>query len=133
MYAEPEGIDYIIIKVKESVINGGYGGNLYETTRRAWRAKLETAMPYRYVLSVVGGIVQEVYSVSRWYTSPDNAPRIEFEGQVAEFNIRNLFVGKMRCIRILLCPRQCGDSQQAVQRWRRCILQNQRSSNTLNL
>ena len=70
VYAEPEGIDYIIIKVKESVINGDRGGNLYETTRRAWRAKLETAMPYRYVLSVVGGVVQEVYKVSRWYTSP---------------------------------------------------------------
>lgn len=104
VYAEPEGIDYIIIKVKESVINGDRGGNLYETTRRAWRAKLETAMPYRYVLSVVGGVVQEVYKVSRWYTSPENATRIEFEGTVAEFNIRNLFVGKM----IPECYRQKG-------------------------
>lgn len=26
VYAEPEGIDYIIIKVKESVINGEHGG-----------------------------------------------------------------------------------------------------------
>ena len=104
VYAEPEGVDYIIIKVKESVINGDRGGNLYETTRRAWRAKLETAMPYRYVLSVVGGVVQEVYSVSRWYTSPEYAPRIEFEGTVAEFNIRNLFVGKM----IPECYRQKG-------------------------
>lgn len=104
VYAEPEGIDYIIIKVKESVINGDRGGNLYETTRRAWRAKLETAMPYRYVLSVVGGVVQEVYKVSRWYTSSEYAPRIEFEGQVAEFDIRNLFVGKM----IPECYRQKG-------------------------
>lgn len=104
VYAEPEGIDYIIIKVKESVINGDRGGNLYETTRRAWRAKLETAMPYRYVLSVVGGVVQEVYKVSRWYTSPEEAPRIEFEGTVAEFDIRNLFVGKM----IPECYRQKG-------------------------
>lgn len=104
VYAEPEGVDYIIIKVKESVINGDRGGNLYETTRRAWRAKLETAMPYRYVLSVVGGVVQEVYKVSRWYTSPEYAPRIEFEGTVAEFDIRNLFVGKM----IPECYRQKG-------------------------
>ena len=104
VYAEPEGIDYIIIKVKENVINGDRGGNLYETTRRAWRAKLETAKPYKYVLSVVGGIVQEVYSVSRWYTSPTDAPRIEFEGEVAEFNVRNLFVGRM----IPECYRQKG-------------------------
>lgn len=104
VYAEPEGVDYIIIKVKESVINGDRGGNLYETTRRAWRAKLETAMPYRYVLSVVGGVVQEVYKVSRWYTSSEYAPRIEFEGTVAEFDIRNLFVGKM----IPECYRQKG-------------------------
>ena len=104
VYAEPEGIDYIIIKVKESVINGEHGGSLYETTRKAWRARLESAMPYKYVLSVVGGIVQEVYHVSRWYTSPTYAPRIEFEGEVAEFNIRNLFVGKM----IPECYRQKG-------------------------
>ena len=104
VYAEPEGIDYIIIKVKENVINGDRGGNLYETTRRAWHAKLETAMPYKYVLSVVGGVVQEVYKVSRWYTSPTDAPRIEFEGEVAEFSVRNLFVGKM----IPECYRQKG-------------------------
>ena len=39
VYAEPEGIDYIIIKVKENVINGDRGGDLYDTTRRAWHAK----------------------------------------------------------------------------------------------
>ncbi len=104
VYAEPEGIDYIIIKVKESVINGERGGSRYETTRKAWRAKLESAMPYQYVLSVVGGIVQEVYHVTRWYTSPTDASRIEFEGEVAEFNVRNLFVGKM----IPECYRQKG-------------------------
>lgn len=47
VYAEPEGIDYIIIKVKESVINSDRGGSLYEATRRAWHAKLESAMPYK--------------------------------------------------------------------------------------
>jgi hypothetical protein len=104
VYDEPEGIDYIIIKVKESVINGERDGNLYETTRKAWHAKLENAMPYKYVLSVVGGIVQEVYHVSRWYTCPTNASRIEFEGVVAEFNVRNLFIGKM----IPECYRQKG-------------------------
>ena len=104
VYAEPEGIDYIIIKVKENVINGERGGDLYDTTRRAWHAKLETAMPYKYVLSVVGGVVQEVYKVSHWYTSPTDAPRIEFEGEVAEFSVRNLFVGKM----IPECYRQKG-------------------------
>ena len=104
VYAEPEGIDYIIIKVKESSIIDGRGGSLYEATRRAWRAKLESAMPYKYVLSVVGGIVKEVYHVSRWYTSPTEAPRIEFDGEEAEFSVRDLFVGKM----IPECYRQKG-------------------------
>lgn len=45
VYEESDDIDYIIIKVKESVINGEHGGDLYETTLKAWRAKLETAMP----------------------------------------------------------------------------------------
>lgn len=95
VYAEPDDIDYIIIKVKGNVINGDRGVSLYEATRRAWRAKLESAMPYKYVLSVVGGIVKEVYHVLRWYTSPTEAPRIEFDGEVAEFSVRNLFIGKM--------------------------------------
>lgn len=95
VYEESNDIDYIIIKVKESVINDEHGGDLYETTRKAWRAKLETAMPYKYVLSVLGGIVHEVYHVSRLYISPNYAARIEFEGEVAESKIRSLFIGKM--------------------------------------
>ena len=52
----------------------------------------------------MGGIVHEVYQVSRWYTSPNYAARIEFEGEVAEFKIRSLFIGKM----IPECHRQKG-------------------------
>lgn len=78
-YNEPEE-DYVIIKTSENAIENN--GNLYEATRRSWYAKLETAKKYKYVLSVIKGVVQEVYEVSKWYTSPTEAHRIEFDGCV---------------------------------------------------
>ena len=104
VYEEPKDIDYIIIKVKESCINGDRGGSLYEATRRAWHARLESAMPYKYVLSVVGGVVKEVWHVTRWYVSTTEAPRIEFEGEQADYSIREQFLSKM----IPECYRQKG-------------------------
>ncbi len=93
-YEEPEGIDYIIIKTKNSTIE--INGSLYEATRRAWKLKLDTANQYPYVISTIDGIVKEVYKVDRWYLSDINDPksRIQFDGVVAPNNIRTLFINK---------------------------------------
>jgi len=77
-YKEPEE-DYIIIKTTPEVVSSR--GNLYDATRIAWRASLKKAKKYKYVLSVIYGIVQEVYEVTSWYTSKTEAPRVEFEGK----------------------------------------------------
>ena len=99
IYEEPDNIEYIIIKTSNSAIQSN--GNLYEATRRAWYAKLERAKNVRYVLSVINGIVREVYEVDEWCQSPVATSRIEFTGKPACDEIANLFKNKMipKCYR----------------------------------
>ena len=70
-------------------------GSLYDATRRAWRANLERASKIKIVLSVIGGIVREVYEVDEWYQSAEANNRIEFSGKVANDDVANIFRGKM--------------------------------------
>lgn len=77
-YSEPSE-DYIIIKTTTEAIN--IGGSLYEATRKSWVASLDRAQKYQYVLSVVYGIVKEVYEVSKWYKEANG--RVAFEGKTA--------------------------------------------------
>lgn len=76
-YDEPSE-DYIIIKTTNEAIEEN--GSLYEATRQAWRASLDKANQYKYVLAVVYGIVREVYEVSRWYRC-QGSDRIAFDGE----------------------------------------------------
>lgn len=93
IYEEPEGIDYVIIKTSNNAIQ--INGSLYEATRRAWRAKLDRARNIKFALSVIGGIVREVYEVDQWYQSPESENRIEFNGKPACDEIANQLRGKM--------------------------------------
>ncbi len=90
IYTEPSNLDYVIIKTKESTVENE---GLYDATRKAWHAKLSTAEPYKYALSVVSGIVREVYEVEKWKMFGDD--RIGFEGHPAPNNIADWFKGKM--------------------------------------
>lgn len=100
-YAEPEDIDYLIIKTSEGRVNyciedyqlQTYQDGLYEATRAAWRLSLSKAQKYKYVLSVIGGIVKEVYEVEQWLPS-EHEGRIEFEGHIAQKDIRDYFYNK---------------------------------------
>lgn len=85
VYNEPED-KYIIIKTTPNVINNE--GSLYEATRKAWRADLKRAKKYKYVLSVVYGIVLEIYKVDNWYTCPSG--RIAFNGSPTNDPISSL-------------------------------------------
>lgn len=93
VYEEPTDLDYVIIKTTRNVVS--ISGDLYEATRRAWRASLDRASKVKIVLSVISGIVCEVYEVSEWYRSPESDARIEFHGKVANDDVANLFRGKM--------------------------------------
>lgn len=78
VYTEPE-VDYILIKVRSAVLAEKFN-NLYETTRKAWRADLNNAKNYNYVISAVDGIVRGVYTELTWYDSIEQN-RIEFIGK----------------------------------------------------
>lgn len=80
VYNEPQE-DYIIIKTTPEVVSSR--GNLYNATRVAWKASLKKAKKYKYVLSVIYGIVQEVYEVIAWSNSKTEVNRIEFEGEIS--------------------------------------------------
>lgn len=84
VYFEPKE-DYIIIKTTPGAIQ--VHGGLYEATRKAWTASLNRAKKYKYVLSVVYGVVREVYEVERWYSVCD---RIAFVGKPANGPITSL-------------------------------------------
>ena len=95
----PTTPNYIIIKTSYDRVNS-CNGNLYDATRHCWRVKFDTVNRYRYVLAVIGGIVKEVYEVKCWQDAerwPDDGNvdgRLEFIGQVATEDVRNLFIGK---------------------------------------
>lgn len=94
IYEEPDDVDYVIIKTTNAVVHAAQG-SLYEATRRAWRANLNKVKKVKVVLSVVGGIVREVYEVHEWYRSAEADNRVEFIGKPANDKIANLFRGKM--------------------------------------
>ena len=92
IYLEPK-FDYVIIKINEDYIKER--GSIYEATRRAWKAKLENAMQYKYVLSVNKGVVLEVFEVEQWQECAAEPGRIEFVGHVASGSMANQVKGKM--------------------------------------
>ena len=83
-YQEPSE-DYIIIKTSKGAIEAN--GSLYEATRRSWKADINKAKKYKYVLSVINGIVKEVYEVDNWYKDGE---RIAFKGKETKDAISSL-------------------------------------------
>ena len=83
-YQEPEE-DYIIIKTSKGAIEAN--GSLYEATRRSWKADIDKANKYKYVLAVINGIVKEIYAVDKWYPDGD---RIAFVGRETNDKISSL-------------------------------------------
>lgn len=77
-YIEPTSL-YVIVKTTPAVIAAK--GSLYEATKNAWVASLKSVRRYKYVLSVVYGIVREVYEVDNWYVCSPDRRRIGFDGK----------------------------------------------------
>lgn len=77
-------------------------GSVYENTRKAWRASLRNAKPYRLVLGHSGGVVRGVFRPSDWLQATrENFPdleadmpgRIGFVGKVAEEEAVERYLG----------------------------------------
>lgn len=93
VYAEPS-FDYVMIKTSHERVQK-CNGSLYEATRYAWRAG-ERITQYNYVISVIGGVVQEVYVVDRWNIvhNGELVGRYEFHGKAATLNEARGLIGK---------------------------------------
>lgn len=91
-YDEPKDVDYIIIKTTPQRVSE-CEDSLYEATRGYWKISQKNTSG-KYVLSVINGIVREVYKPLLWKKSRDYDDRLGFEGEIAEARIRNIFLNK---------------------------------------
>jgi len=83
----------IIIKVAQRSIDDN-NGDIYEATRAAWKLNLYQAKKADYVLSVVNGIVKNVYGDLQWSVIEDWA-RKKFDGKEAPEDVKEKYVGKL--------------------------------------
>lgn len=88
-YKEPK-YKYVIVKTHDSMVEER--GSLYEAARWAWTISLDTVKDYKYVLAVIGDIVQEVFVVDSWQSIGDG--RVLFTGNPAPANISTGIKGR---------------------------------------
>ena len=107
-YILPKDItdDIVVIKINQSYYEGISSAALYDYTRGIWKRSLKTVSEADYALSVVYGIVVEVYEIDRWVPATDTvftsrkvdpkraAERVAFEGKVAKDSVRKRYIGK---------------------------------------
>ena len=93
VYTEPS-FNYVMIKTSHERVQK-CNGSLYEATRYAWRAG-ERITQYNYVISVIGGVVQEVYVADRWniVQNGELVGRYEFHGKTATNAEARALIGK---------------------------------------
>lgn len=96
----------VVIKINRSYHKNMSAEELYDYTRGIWRRKIESVREADYALSVVFGLVVEVYEIDRWVPATQAsfktrtcdparaANRIAFVGRVADDDIRRKYVGK---------------------------------------
>ncbi|MBR2553553.1 MAG: hypothetical protein IKE94_01715 [Aeriscardovia sp.] len=98
--------DLVVIKINRTYYDGMSAEALYDFTRGIWKRKIESVSVADYALSVVYGIVVEVYKIDHWMPASDTkftarkvdpkkaAERIAFVGRVAEETVRKRYIGK---------------------------------------
>ena len=98
--------DLVVIKINRTYYDGISAEALYDYTRGIWKRKIESVSVADYALSVVYGIVVEVYKIDHWMPASDTkftarkvdpkkaAERIAFVGRVAEETVRKRYIGK---------------------------------------
>ncbi len=90
----------IIININAS----GLERKIYEATRYAWKLNKSRAEKAEYVFAVSNGIIREVFKPTKWLKATkanfpnlnvDTENRYGFEGNKAECEIRQLYVGRI--------------------------------------
>jgi uncharacterized protein len=79
---------------------------LYEATRGIWRINQQRASNVEYAFALFEGIIKEVYKINQWYKAGTlkysftdtfsfaDSRRWEFEGEVADNNLRSKYIDK---------------------------------------
>ncbi|MDR0957380.1 MAG: hypothetical protein LBM09_02260 [Candidatus Nomurabacteria bacterium] len=81
----------LITKPRQSTIDNE---GLYEATRKAWSLNEERSKKVEYILSVVNGVVKEVYKITR--VDVDSfSPRIGFDMDLAPREIADKYISKV--------------------------------------
>lgn len=98
--------DLVVIKINKTYREGMSAEELYDYTRGIWRRKIKSVSAADFALSVVNGIVIEVYEIDTWIPATEAifktrtcdpercAKRIAFEGRVAKESVRKHYIGK---------------------------------------
>ena len=98
--------DLVVIKINRTYYDGMSAEALYDYTRGIWKRKIESVQVADYALSVVFGIVVEVYKIDHWMPALETkftarkvdpkkaSERIAFVGSVAEDSVRKRYIGK---------------------------------------
>jgi uncharacterized protein len=72
----------VLINIRKQYKRAMSEAALYDATRNSWKMAPDRHS-IQYAVAVSGGIVRQVYSVSRWYNPADAPDRWAFEGSVA--------------------------------------------------
>ena len=83
----------ILIRINRTYRPGMTLGELYDATRRAWRVG-KRRDGVKFAFAIFDSKVLEVYRIDRWRPRATEPGRFEFEGAVAEGDIRKSFVNR---------------------------------------
>lgn len=86
--------DVLLIKVNKFYTPDISAEELYHRTRSAWRISQVNASKVELVCAVYRGIIREVYRPLRWNRHPKRLDRWEFIGQIAEEEVREVYIDK---------------------------------------
>lgn len=86
----PNDEKFIVIKIRQDYVNER---GIYDTTRSAWKVNYNKVNNYKIALSVINGIVKEVYRISCWKRD-EARERWFFEGAPAEESVFLKYLNK---------------------------------------
>jgi hypothetical protein len=98
-----EGKKYLAISINNTISDN----SIYDAVRYAWKIALKNAQQVDYILAESRGLVRGVFVNAKWYkatdpvfagfpnhTDPDMETRFGFEGQSADPQVANKYLGK---------------------------------------
>lgn len=100
--AQPAVVEHnvMIIKIDQLYRADMSQEEIYEVTRKYWKASKRTAEKAEYIFAVVNTVIRGVFEATKWYddvrqeTSHESPRRIAFEGHIAKEEIYKKYIYK---------------------------------------